>query len=151
MREFSVGELVYSVSSYGVELGRIESNTDPDSDYMLIACGHGYTRDGKFYKSNTYGQLVHATKENYEHLAALFGVDNVPNLDPVGSDLTRKLLKDGNKVLCFVSDSNDADAISSEYVRLISSYSSNSGFLTNGSVVTYAYAVPVWDLKFVTK
>ena len=65
-----------------------------------------------------------------------------PRLELTGSDLTRKMLADGEtSILCYVSDRGDHKAIEGRITKNIVIYN-NGRFETNG-IFTWRYAVPV--------
>ena len=59
-----------------------------------------------------------------------------------GSDLTRKMLADGeNSILCYVSDTSDSQAVESRITKNVIGYK-DGWFITDG-ILPWGYAVPV--------
>lgn len=137
---FDEGHKVYcpSVGVSIYELFRIEDNPKP----LRVENYHQCTYEGKVFPGSVFPDVFHATFENKAKLEALYGVEfDEPELE--GSELTRKLLKDGHNVLCYVSDVSDELAVDQGYVRLIGKLFGIEHFEVYNSKMSYRFAVPV--------
>lgn len=140
MPEFKVGDRVYCpIDGVGVHA---VFGIGAAALYPLSVCGMTVTENGRSVRSAVHPIIFHATPENQAALEALYGVkfDVAPKPVPVGSDLTRWLLKKhGKPVLCYVDMHSDVQAMT---VALITAVD-GTDFFVSTSLGLWRYAVPI--------
>lgn len=145
MEEFKVGDKVYCPKLGG---GIYELLKNQNLLYPLgVEYHNACDCRGNINPNSKVPDVFHATLDNKAKLESLYGIEfEEPKL--TGSELTKKLLKDGHRVLCFVSDRDDCDAVKGGIIRMINEFNYGRFFL-NGTVFCKRYAVPVGeDFKF---
>lgn len=140
MPEFKVGDRVYCPVT-GVGLYAVGAVLGA-AFYHLSVCGVAFTADGRPTRSAVHPVIFHATPENQAALESLYGVkfDDAPKPVPVGSDLTRWLLKKhGKPVLCYVDTHSDGQAVTVAFITAVD----GTDFFVSTSLGLWRYAVPI--------
>lgn len=143
--EFKEGDLVYKV----IERSKVKLDTLFRANPYINLCSEDdttYLDDGRQGEWDGIPSIFHATPENRQALVTLYGEDAVPKLPPRGSELTKKLLEKQEYVICFCSDTNDADCRKNKRPSLITCF--KDGYFYDGKanvtfVTTWKHAVPV--------
>lgn len=141
--EFKPGDLVFEIRGGHILLGTLK-------DYEgLLKLEGGYIKymsSGCEFGDWYAGRLFHATSENHQALVTLYGEEAVPQIPLRGSELTKKLLEKQKYVICFCSDTNDADCRENKRPSLITCF--EDGYFYDGKanvtfVTTWKHAVPI--------
>jgi len=126
-----LGRKVYKLDNFGVR-----------AYPLTIEKKVSFTSYGKISVNHLKPDLFHATLENKALLEALYKCEfEAPKLK--GSDLTRKLLNEGNHVLCGLSVHGDGAAGNGTFVGLIVRF--EDGCFIDGSNNPWSSAVPCND------
>lgn len=142
--EFKVGDLVFEVRGECIMVGKLTKRGE--NTVRLEGGSTTYIPSGNALGNKYMGKLFHTTPENRQALVTLYGEDAVPELPLRGSELTKKLLEKQKYVICFCSDTNDADCRENKRPSLISCF--KDGYFYDGEanvtfVTTWKHAVPV--------
>lgn len=132
--EFKPGDLIFLIDRIGfVRLAKYKSNYGSrsvealDIDSNDCYWGYGFT----------------ATPENREALVTLYSEETVPKIPLRGSELTTKLLKNQNYVLCWTSELSDDDARKNKELTVIEYTGVKPGWYICINGHGYNHAVPV--------
>lgn len=138
---FKAGQLVFENTFHGIELSKLEGQTNGPENYPLETETDTYTEDGKMFDTHALPRLFHATPANRAALVTLYGEDKVPQLPISGSVLTATLLESQKFVLAWVDDASEEQAREDAHLKRICGRNRH-GFEDIESI-PWAYAVPV--------
>lgn len=144
--EFKAGDLVFEILFCG-EIKLVVLKPFNSDTYIVEGDIYTYTSEGLHDEYNErLPKIFHATPENRQALVTLYGEDAVPKLPVRGSELTKKLLEKQKYMLCYVSDTNDADCRENKRLSVIERF--EDGYFYKGKVngpfvCSWKYAVPV--------
>lgn len=156
-KPFQIGDKVYC-PTFSTFVLTITNELTEDKEYPFLAIKpnnnsvtEAFSTDGRFYDDDVVPSVFHATKENWERLSELYGMEfekvelETPSKEPTPQEIIEAMLEKGLPVWACVSDASEEDArksIGHDFLRIANVSDDGSCFWSTQNV-KWLHAIPI--------